>query len=235
MLNAVKLEPEGLTFLDPVTVTLTVPDGSGGTPFALPIIQRIGEAVSDVRTDIQSDGTAIVTWQTTQTGTFAALEASIDLTPSAIGTVAAGAPFTASVTVDIGGGIPTVDVGEESGLVPLGLEAASFSGTFMAPAGLTPSSRVGPGPTPFGFDPPSSNVYSGDFTCSTPGDFEIVYEFVLDWAIQLILPAPSCRLRWRAGPIAAAWRSGGPAHKRAAVMRRRSVSKRTACSRSLPA
>ena len=190
VLSAVTLEPAGLEFLQPITVSLAVPDGPGGTPFALPLTNRIGDAVDDVRTDVAADGSAVVSWETTQAGTFAALEASIDFSASDIGSVAPGTPFSVDVTVDISGAIPTVDVGGESGVVPLAIEAATLSGTFTAPAGVTPPSLVAPAPTLVAFDPASSTVYSGNFICSTPGPFEIVYEFALDWAIQLILPAP---------------------------------------------
>ncbi|PZC46826.1 MAG: hypothetical protein DK306_001285 [Chloroflexi bacterium] len=190
VLNAVTLDPPGIEFLQPVTVTLMVPNAAGGTPFALPLTSRLGEAVADVRTDIQADGSAVVTWETTRSGTFAALEASIDFSANNIGTATAGTPFTASVTVDISGGIPTVDVGSDTGIAPLALEAAALTGTFRAPAGVAPSSIVAPASTPIAFDPPSSTVYSGTFTCSTTGVFEVVYEFALDWGIQLVLPAP---------------------------------------------
>ena len=151
---------------------------------------RLGAAVFDVRTDIQADGSAVVTWEATQSGTFAALETSIDFSANNIGTATAGTPFTASVTVDLSGGIPTVDVGSDTGIAPLALEAAALTGTFRAPAGVAPSSIVAPASTPIAFDPPSTTVYSGTFTCSTTGAFELVYEFALDWGIQLVLPAP---------------------------------------------
>ena len=73
------------------------------------------------------------------------------------------------MTVDISGAIPIVDVGQESGLVPLAIEAATLSGSFTAPAGVAPPSAVAPASTPVAFDPPSNTVYSGDFTCSTAG------------------------------------------------------------------
>lgn len=169
VLSAVTLEPAGLEFLQPITVSLAVPDGPGGTPFALPLTNRIGDAVDDVRTDVAADGSAVVSWETTQAGTFAALEASIDFSASDIGSVAPGTPFSVDVTVDISGAIPTVDVGGESGVVPLAIEAATLSGTFTAPAGVTPPSVIAPASTPVAFDPPSNTVYSGDFTCTTAG------------------------------------------------------------------
>jgi len=191
VLGAVTVGPGTLTFLKPVTISLTVPRNTGGSAFALPLTSaNLDRPVQDVRTEIRAAGdSALVIWDTTQVGTFAAVESSIEFAAADVGTVVVGAPFTVPVSVNIAGGIPGITVGGVA-RVPLSLSAGSLTGTFSAPAGVSPASATAPGPTAVAFDPASSTTYSADFTCTAPGAFEIVYGFTLDWALQVVLPAP---------------------------------------------